>query len=1146
MLAIALMSPLGAQQAPAAGVCRITGRVTSGTTALPGVAIAVKTGDTIKGATSTETDGGFGMTLTPGAYTLTAELTGFTHAQQALTIPAEGTCSQVVNLALTLAPRNTPTPAPRPAQPGSAPVAGAPAGGRGTAPSPNAAGGRGRGQTGFQTLDVQQQGDAATAAQATTPETDAAAVQLLLPPGFSPDTSGDAITITGNNASLDRGMMQDRFDAIGRGVFDPSSGEFGAGFGPPGGGDGQGRGGPGGFGGRGGPGGPGGPGGRGGPGGPGGPGGGRGGDGAGFFLGGRGGQQNRYNGTANYTFGGSALDSAPYQLRPDSIAGKNPYTKNTYGATIGGPVKIHGLYNGTNKTNFVLTFNGNRGSSLFDQLATVPTAALRAGDFSTVAVPLVDPATQQPFLNNQIPASRISPSAQALLRFMPLPNLDGDTQNFHNTNTVASSSDTINLRVTHNFTPAAAGGRGGGRGGAGGGRAGGGAARGPGGRGGRGAQQGTSVNMTAQLQYRHADNDILNVLPQLGGHSSNTSVAVPISFNIRHKRTMHAVNVNFSSTSANTANHFAGVENVSAAAGITGVSTDPFDYGVSSLSFSGFQSVRDVTPSRRTDRRLTAGYSWTLPIKTHQLRAGGDIMIDRTSSQTAANANGAFVFTGLYSAGNIAGRVAGADFADFLLGVAQQGTLQFGPGNVQLRGRSASLFLQDDWRKSAKLTLSLGLRYERISPFTEANGHLVNLDVPSDFTAAVPVQSGGTGPFTGPFPAALLDTDTNNVAPRLGAAYRLKPGLIIRGGYGVSYNSGSYSTIARQLASQPPFAESDTVLGSALVPLQITNAFGGSTANQTTNNFGVAKDYALGRVQTWNADVSKDLRQAWNVGAGYTRTTGASLDIVRAPNRGPLGLRIPDVQAFNWQTAEGISVLNAGTFRLQRRMVKGIGGSVTYTLAKSMDNASNIGGGATVVAQNDQDLAAEYSLSSFDRRHQIASDLSFELPFGPNKHWLHSGGRAAALLGGWRGSANFTWQSGTPFTPRVTNAATDVSRGTNGTLRANYNGDAISLASPTIAEFFNTAAFSIPIAGTFGNAPRNLIIGPGSRLLNAQISRDVRMHGNRAVTIQATASNILNMVNYAAIDTLVNSPTFGQVLSVRPMRSAQLIFRFRF
>src|SRR5204862_2720580 len=187
------------------------------------------------------------------------------------------------------------------------------------------------------------------------------------------------------------------------------------------------------------------------------------------------------------------------------------------------------------------------------------------------------------------------------------------------------------LRVAHAFPPAAAGGRGaGGRGGGGAG----GARGGAGGRGGRGqAATGTSVNMTAQLQYRRATNDILNVMPQLGGHSSNSSLGVPIGFNIRHKRTMHTINVNFSSTSAETTNPFAGVTNVAGLAGISGVSTDPFDYGVSALSFSGFQSLRDVTPSRRTDKRLPTSYSWTLPHKPHQLRAGGDFSMDRASSR---------------------------------------------------------------------------------------------------------------------------------------------------------------------------------------------------------------------------------------------------------------------------------------------------------------------------------------------------------------------------------------------------------------------------------------------------------------------------------------------------------------------------------
>jgi hypothetical protein len=422
---------------------------------------------------------------------------------------------------------------------------------------------------------------------------------------------------------------------------------------------------------------------------------------------------------------------------------------------------------------------------------------------------------------------------------------------------------------------------------------------------------------------------------------------------------------------------------------------------------------------------------------------------------------------------------------------------------------------------------------------------MVNLDVNSDFSAAVPVVSGGTGPFTGAFPGGLMHADTNNLAPRLGAAYRIKPGTVLRGGYGISYNAGSYASIARQLSIQPPFSTTETQFGATAAPLPLTNAFAGQ-ANSVANTYGVDPNYALGRVQTWNVDLSRELSQSWIVSAGYTRTTGSSLDVVRAPNRGPDGLRIEGVDPFLWQTSEGASVLNAGTFRLQRRMVKGLGGSLSYTLAKSRDDASNTGGGGTVVAQNDQDLAAEWGLSSFDRRHQLSGSLIFELPFGPNKPWLHDGGPWAAMFGHWRGGLDVTLQSGTPLTPRVQNAAGDVARGTNGTLRADYLGGSVQLADPTVDRFFNTAAFAVPAAGTFGNAARNMIIGPGTRMLNAQFSRDVTLPHNRGVTLQVTVANLFNVVNYARVDAVVNSRTFGQVLAAGPMRSAQINLRFRF
>jgi hypothetical protein len=239
-------------------------------------------------------------------------------------------------------------------------------------------------------------------------------------------------------------------------------------------------------------------------------------------------------------------------------------------------------------------------------------------------------------------------------------------------------------------------------------------------------------------------------------------------------------------------------------------------------------------------------------------------------------------------------------------------------------------------------------------------------------------------------------------------------------------------------------------------------------------------------------------------------------------------------------------VLHAGTLRLQRRTVRGVGGGLTYTLARSRDNASSIGGGGTVVAQDDRNLDAEWGLSSFDRRHQVSTQINVELPFGRNRRWLNDGGLWSMAVENWRMAATFTWQSGTPYTARVQGAASDVARGTNGTLRADYNGQPVQLVNPTIDRFFNTAAFATPAPGEFGTASRNMIVGPGSRQLNANLSRDVRLGANRVASVQLTANNLLNMVNYAGIDTNLNSRTFGQVTSVRPMRSMQLNVRLRF
>jgi hypothetical protein len=238
--------------------------------------------------------------------------------------------------------------------------------------------------------------------------------------------------------------------------------------------------------------------------------------------------------------------------------------------------------------------------------------------------------------------------------------------------------------------------------------------------------------------------------------------------------------------------------------------------------------------------------------------------------------------------------------------------------------------------------------------------------------------------------------------------------------------------------------------------------------------------------------------------------------------------------------------MHAFSVRFRKRPTKGVGGGITYTFSKSMDDASSIGGGGAVVAQDDQNLDAEWGLSSFDERHRLSGDLSIELPFGPNRPWLNGEGFWGYVFGGWSWTTNVAVGSGTPLTARLLSNSADVARGTNGTLRADYNGAPISIENPTQTQYFNTAAFSVPAAGTYGNAARNTIPGPGSYNINMALAKNFRLPSARMINLRIQANNVFNLPVWGGVDSVLNSPTFGQVTSVRPMRSVQVLARVSF
>jgi hypothetical protein len=845
-------------------------------------------------------------------------------------------------------------------------------------------------------------------------------------------------------------------------------------------------------------------------------------------------RQDQLHGQASYQVGGSPLDASPYSLTGQPTD-KPSYLQQRFTVAVGGQFKIPHLFDLGPKTSFFLNYNGNHSRNAYNAYSTVPTAAERAGDFSAWTGKLLDPATQRPFQNNTIPANRIDPAALELLHYIPLSNQPGSVDNYYYSTTTRTSSDDVNFRFIRQFGAQT---RRGARGGPGG---------GPGGfGGGRGGAFGSGTNLNVSVHYHRQESTQATPLGASSGTSSQTGWDIPVGVSFTTRGVMNQVRADFNVNRTSTANSYAGVANAAGDAGVQGISSDPADWGLPTLSFSGFTSLTDITPSSRRARTFSLSDAMIRSVKRHNLRWGFGFSDTRLDSRTDANARGTFDFTGWFTSGATATGGSGVDLADFLLGMPQSSTVQYGPGTERFRSQAFNAYFQDDWRISSGFTLNLGVRWEYQAPYSEADNRLAGLDVNSSFTAAVPVQAGGTGPYNGEFQATLVKPDHHAIAPRIGLAWRPRPKWVVRGGYGINYSSVPYLQIAQKLAAQPPFATSNRV-DSKTGPLPSLETVLLTSTAQFTNNYGVDPNYDIGYVQLWNVDVQHDLTPTVNVGVTYTGTHGSSLDILRAPNRNPDGTPvIPTLAPFIWESSGGVSTMHAVSFRGRKRLSRGFQVGGTYTYSKARDNASTLGGGGGVVAQNDRDLEAEWGPSSFDVRHRFTSDFSIELPFGSNRRWLNRDGLANGIFGGWMLNGTLSFSSGTPYTALVAGAISDVSNGVSGTQRADYNGQPIALADPTTAQFFNTAAFSLPAPNAYGTAGRDTIVGPGQRSFNMALMKNFSVPRLRQLTVRIQASNVLNMAVWRGIDTTVNSPGFGRVTSVGRMRSVQIVLRAGF
>jgi trimeric autotransporter adhesin len=849
----------------------------------------------------------------------------------------------------------------------------------------------------------------------------------------------------------------------------------------------------------------------------------------------------------------AGLDARSYALNGQESE-KASYNTFRFGAFVGGPLNIPHILDASKSTFYSVGWNGTRGSSPYDAFSTVPTMAERGGDFSGLTgnngAPIViyDPVTGLPFPGNKIDPTQFSGAAASLLNYIPEPNLPGSTRNFHYVTTAPSESDAISMRLIHNFSGSA------------------GPRRQPGG-GGRRAARGPRNNLNLALNWSRISSVLENPFPSLAGNAGTQGLNASARWVYGKGRVTNTVGFTYNHNRTATSNLYSGVTDVAGNAGITGVSTDPFDWGLSRTSFNSFTGFSDPIPSRELDQTYTLSEGLVWSRGKHAMRFGADYRRISQGFRSARNAEGSFIFTGFATGEYLPGSTqpvsgTGSDFADFLLGLPQQTSLQGGTTDYEFRSNSYDFYAQDDWRIFANLSVNFGLRYEYVGPYTETENRIANLDVsfnPTD-TSGFLVLPGQTGIYSGGFPNSLVRPDRNNFGPRIGIAWKAAKQTVVRAGYGINYNLAQYGIFVRNFAFQPPFATTATNVSPYGDFLTLENGFPTSdTSTAVTNNYSLDPNYKLGYVQVWNVDIQRQLPHNMQLNIGYNGAKGTDLDTERAlvPTcvAGGTCQTVPTAASapFIYESSEGDSTLQAASVRIRKRMSRGLGISASYVFSKSLDDAASIGGGSIVVAQNPFDIPAERSLSSFDQTHKFTGTWMYDLPFGDGKRFFTTGAMSHAL-DGWQWSGSFTIGSGFYFTPNVLGASVDIDRGVSGSLRANViPGVPISSSNPTTAEWFNTAAFCAPGSGcvnpagsSYGDAGRNIIEGPWQINFNMSLSKTITIKETRALELRLQGSNIFNTPYFSSINTTVNSQTFGQVVGVGTMRRITMVARFRF
>jgi hypothetical protein len=851
---------------------------------------------------------------------------------------------------------------------------------------------------------------------------------------------------------------------------------------------------------------------------------------------------NAYHGALFEFVRNDVFDAIPYSFGTVHAA-KSPFKWNDYGFELDGPVRIPKVFDGRNRLFFMANdewrFERSHGQANY----TLPTAAEEGGNLAGLSATIYDPLTggttganKVPFAGNLIPASRLDPISQKFLAYYGAAEEPLPTNNFQFTSSAPQSRDGFTLRMDFiessksQWTGRYSWGS---------------EAQSSNGLGGVG-----SKILTGYEQY-------------LGSNTRTLKPTLVNEFRYGYSRLFNSIGTLSAFTT----------DEVSAL-GVPGLQPNASStWGIPNITFTGdgFSGIGDSTDGpyviQNNTLQAVDNVSW---IKgKHTIRFGFEY--DRQNFNQVGNqfSRGNFVFQP--NATQSSTHTGGDAFAEFLLGDLYQSTVAVAIASANYQRNDEAAFVDDTYKVSPKLTLSLGLRYELTPPWVD----LLN----NDFTVALPklyfgpqapqsmwpyfVREGNcTNPYTGlainwtntagtagssaspapicsngAYPQALMDTQYKNFAPRIGIAYSPDSKTVVRTGFGIFYNQDIGNAVfdmSRNIAGRVTQTSGQNG-GTVGVPnLFYSNAVpGGSGAvAQIPPPYAYvdAVDHKTSYTMQYLLNIQRQFGNNWSFEASYLGTVSHHLYGFQDANQAipygylgtgavtPVSARLPYLNYGVIQLVAdgGNANYNGLSLKATRRFSQGISVISSYTFAKSIDDTSGIRvqGSDTLFPQNSDCIECERGLSSFDVRHRTVTSLLYDLPIGKDKALRIANPVLNGIVGGWEAGGILTMQSGVPGTLSI-GGVDNASTSDGGYDRPNATGISPYLSNPTPSRYLSLAAFTEAPPGFFGNVGRNTIEGPGIINLDFEVHKQFRLpKEHHTLQFRMEAFNVLNHPNW--------------------------------